>query len=138
MSKLVVRRVTKCWSMSIARSNHKHTAFMKTRKRTISTANSSHVSATGYSSTHWWLRQNGFVRASVADHTAETLAVAVKAFQAQLEVCSKQAPQQRHAGFTQHARKQRLEFRAGDGALGQLGLLQSIATTVRGCIAILQ
>ena len=71
------------------------------------------------------------MQAPVADHTNETLVVAAKVFQAQLAVFSKQPLQHRHAGFKQLARKQRLEFRAGDSALGQLGLLQGIATTVR-------
>ena len=113
---------------------------MKTRKRTLSAANSSYMPATATleatsrtpcSPTHLCLRQQGFVQVPIPDNTAGTLAIAVKAFQAQLEVLNKQLPLNRHAGFKQLARKQRLEFRAGDSALGQLGLLQSLATTVR-------
>lgn len=110
-------------------------APIKTRKRTFSEANSSNATATRRSpcsaAAPQSLRKNGYFQALIPNSTADTLAVAVKAFQAQLEVLSKQPPQSRHAGFTQLARKQRLEFCAGDHALGQLGLLQGLAITVQ-------
>ena len=112
---------------------------MKTRKKTISAASNSCVPAnvtqestsdSPCSPTHLFLRQHGFVQASISDKTAGALAIAVKAFQAQLEVLDKQQPQNRHAGYKQLGRKQRLEFCSGDSALGQLGMLQGVATTV--------
>ncbi|KAL3158730.1 hypothetical protein ABBQ32_011460 [Trebouxia sp. C0010 RCD-2024] len=51
------------------------------------------------------------------------------AFQAQIDALSKKLPQLRQVGFGQLANKQRLGFRAGDIALGQLGLLQGLAIT---------
>ena len=113
---------------------------MKTRKRTVSAASSLCVPANVKqestseslcSPTHLFLRQNGFVQAPISDNTAGALAVAVKAFQAQLEVLDKQQPQHRHAGYKQLGTKQRLEFCSGDSTLGQLGMLQGVATTVR-------
>ena len=77
------------------------------------------------------LQRHGYVQFTIPDNTVGTLSIAVGAFQAQLEVVNKQPPQNRHVGFQQLARKQRLEFRAGHSALGQLGLLQGLATTVR-------
>lgn len=111
---------------------------MKTRKRTLSEANSSTLTAIEATrrspcsaAAPLSLRRNGFFQEPISHSTADTLAIAVKAFQAQLEVLNKQPPQSRHAGFKQLPRKQRLEFRAGDSALGQLGLLQSLAITVQ-------
>ena len=115
---------------------------MKTRKRTLSAANSSPVPANLTQETtiasqspcslkHLFLQQYGYVPAPISHNIAGTFAIAVKAFQAQLEVLNKQQPQNRHAGYKQLGGKQRLEFRAGDSALGQLGMLQEVATTVR-------
>ena len=113
---------------------------MKTHKRPVSAADSSRVpaellpattSGSPCSPTHSFLRQHGYVKASISDSFAETLSIVVKVFQAQLEVLSKQQPQNRHAGYKHLGRKQRLEFRSGDSALGQLGMLQAVATTVR-------
>lgn len=88
------------------------------------------ASRTPCSPTHLWLRQHGYVQAPILDKTTGPLSIAVTAFQAQLKDLSKQPAQDRHAGFQQLGKRQRLEFRAGDSALGQLGLLQSLATTV--------
>lgn len=71
------------------------------------------------------------MRAPIPDNIARTLAIAVSAFQSQLEVLDKQPPQNRPAGFKQLDRQHRLEFRAGDSALGQLGMLQGVAIAVR-------
>lgn len=67
----------------------------------------------------------------VLDVVIENLAIATMAFQAQIDALSKKLPQLRQVGFGQLANKQRLGFRAGDIALGQLGLLQGLAITVR-------
>ena len=111
---------------------------MKTRKRTLSQANSSSVTAQEIkrgspcsAAAPLSLWRFGFASERIPNSTADTLAIAVKAFQAQLEVLNRQPPTHRHAGFTQLATKQRLEFRAGDKALGQLGLLQGLAITVQ-------
>lgn len=72
-----------------------------------------------------------YVQFSIPHNTADTLSVAVGAFQAQLEILNNQAAQDRFAGFQQLARKQRLEFCAGRSALGQLGLLQGLAATMQ-------
>lgn len=78
-----------------------------------------------------WLQHHGYVQSSIPDNTADTLSVAVAVFQAQLQVYHKQPPEDRRAGSQQLARKQRLEFCAEHSALGQLGLLQGLATTVQ-------
>lgn len=111
---------------------------MKTRKRTLSEANSSCVTARVVTRNFvcsaeapLLLRKHGYVRELTPNGTTDTLRIAVKAFQAQLDAWSKQATQHRHTGFRQLARKQRVEFRAGDSTLGQLGLLQSVAVTVQ-------
>ncbi len=113
-------------------------ALMKTRKRTLSQANSSSVIAQEVDRESpcsavapMLLKGLGHALEPIPHSTADTLAVAIKAFQAQLGVLNKQPPMNRHAGFTQFASKHRLEFRIGDKALGQLGLLQSIAVTVQ-------
>ena len=108
---------------------------MNTRKRTASEANSSTNTAKERKSLcsaakPLSLRKNGYMQELLPNTTAETLTIAVKAFQAQLEAWSKQPTPNRHAGFKQLAKRQRLEFRVGDDTLGQLGLLQSVAITV--------
>ncbi|KAL3135555.1 hypothetical protein ABBQ38_006033 [Trebouxia sp. C0009 RCD-2024] len=79
------------------------------------------------SATQLW---HSHISVPVSDTFSENLAIATKAFHAQIEALSKKPPQLRQAGFSQLANKQRLEFRAGDTALGQLGLLQGLAITV--------
>jgi len=71
--------------------------------------------------------------------TAATLTIAGKALQGQLEVCSKQPAHSTYAGYTSLQGKQRLEYRPGDAVLGDLGVLQQLATTVRllSCTAML-
>ncbi|KAL3158725.1 hypothetical protein ABBQ32_011459 [Trebouxia sp. C0010 RCD-2024] len=110
---------------------------MKTRKRTLSEANSSSVTArvatrnfVCSAEAPLLLRKHGYIQELIPNSTTDTLRIVVKAFQAQLEAWSQQPPQHRYAGFKQLAKKQRVEFRAGDSTLGQLGLLQSIAVTV--------
>lgn len=111
---------------------------MKTRKRALSEVNSSqHSQVTAKavklssSCSAELLRVGGYTTEPIPNTTTDILTIAVKAFQAQLEVLSKQPPQDRRPGFKQLARKQRLEFRVGDTALGQLGLLQGVAVTVQ-------
>lgn len=86
------------------------------------------------SATQLW---HSHISVPVSDTFSENLAIATKAFHAQIEALSKKPPQLRQAGFSQLANKQRLEFRAGDTALGQLGLLQGLAITVRNLHSVL-
>ena len=75
------------------------------------------------------LKQNSFTTGILPSSSAATLVLAVKAFQGQLEVCSKQ-PHSDMAGYTSFPKKQRLEYRTGDAALGDLGVLSHLAKTV--------
>ena len=75
------------------------------------------------------LKQNSFTTGSLPASTAATLVLAVKAFQGQLEVCRKQ-PHNGLAGYRSFPQKQRLEYRIGDAALGNLGVLDYLANTV--------
>lgn len=76
------------------------------------------------------LRQGSFSTVRLAVSTATTLAIATKAFQGQLEVCSKQPTLNRLPGYKSFPMKQRLEYHPGDKVLGALGVLQHLATTV--------
>ena len=82
------------------------------------------------------IRQEGFTVLNVPVSTAATLSIAGKALQGQLEVCGKQPA---HSTYTSLQGKQRLEYRPGDAVLGDLGVLQQLATTVRllSCTAML-
>ena len=75
------------------------------------------------------LKQNSFTTGTLPSSSAATLVLAVKAFQGQLEVCSKQ-PHSDLAGYRSFPQKQRLEHRTGDAALGDLGVLNHLANTV--------
>ena len=63
----------------------------------------------------------------------ETLAIAVKAFQGQLEVCSKQHPGKRQAGYRSFPGKHRLEFQPGAAHAREPAVLQGLTTMVRLC-----
>lgn len=82
------------------------------------------------------LRQDGFTVLDVPVSTAATLTIAGKALQGQLEVCSKQPAR---STYTSLQGKQRLEYQPGDAVLGDLGVLQQLAITVRplSCTAVL-
>jgi hypothetical protein len=84
------------------------------------------------------LRQEGSTVLNVPVSTAATLTIAGKALQGQLEVCSKQPAHSTYAGYTSLQGKQRLEYRPGNAVLGDLGVLQDLATTVRllSCTAV--
>jgi len=75
------------------------------------------------------LKQNSFTTGTLPASSAATLVLAVKAFQGQLEVCSQQ-PRSDLAGYRPFPQKQRLEYRTGDAALGDLGVLNHLANTV--------
>ena len=75
------------------------------------------------------LKQNSFTTGTLPSSSAATLVLAAKAFQGQLEVCSKQ-PHSDLAGDRSFPQKQRLEYRTGDVALGDLGVLTHLAKTV--------
>ena len=64
---------------------------------------------------------------SLAADVAETFAIAAKAFQGQLEVCSKQLPGNRHSGYRSFPGKHRLEHRPGADCAG---VLQGLTTMV--------
>ena len=83
------------------------------------------------------LRHQGFtvIPISAALQTA-TLTVAAKAFQGQLEVCSKQPPEGRLAGFRSFPQKQRLDYRPGDAVLGNVGVVQHLAVTVQSSYSV--
>ena len=133
------KRVLPAAKSSCVRANVTHESTSETRCSSGSSGSVQFCSVQ-FSAVQFGLRilAPNFVQVPVADEIDDTLAVAVKAFQAQLEVFSKQSPRHTHVGFKQLARKRRLEFRVGDEALGQLGLLQGVATTVRDCNATLQ
>lgn len=75
------------------------------------------------------LKQHSFTTGILPASSAATLLLAVKAFQGQLEVCSKQ-PHSDLAGYRSFPQKQRLEYRMGDAVLGDLGVLNHLANTV--------
>ena len=77
------------------------------------------------------LRQIGFTKTAISAVAAATLHVAAKAFRGQLEVFSKQLPNGRYIGYHTSPGVQRLEYRPGHEALGDLGILQHLAVTVR-------
>jgi len=76
------------------------------------------------------LRQIGFTKIAISAVAAATLHVAAKAFRGQLEVFSKQVPDARYIGYHTSPGVQRLEYRPGHEALGDLGILQHLAVTV--------
>ena len=75
------------------------------------------------------LKQISFTIGILPSSSAATLELAVKAFQGQLEVCSKQ-PHSDLADYRSFPQKQRLEYRTGDAALGGLCVLNHLASTV--------
>ena len=77
------------------------------------------------------LRQIGCTKNAISAVAAATLYVAAKAFRGQLEVFSKQLPDDRYIGFHTSPGVQRLEYRPGHEALGDLGILQHLIVTVR-------
>ena len=77
------------------------------------------------------LRQIGCTKNAISAVAAATLYVAAKAFRGQLEVFSKQLPDGRYIGFHTSPGVQRLEYRPGHEALGDLGILQHLIVTVR-------
>ncbi len=76
------------------------------------------------------LRQIGFTKNAISAVAAATLHVAAKAFRGQLEVLSKQLPDDRYIGYHTSPGVQRLEYRPGHEALGDLGILQHLVVTV--------
>ena len=76
------------------------------------------------------LRQIGFTKTAISAVAAATLHVAAKAFRGQLEVFSKQLPNGRYLGYHTSPGVQRLEYRPGHEALGDLGILQHLVVTV--------
>jgi hypothetical protein len=76
------------------------------------------------------LRQIGCTKTAISAVAAATLHVAAKAFRGQLEVFSKQLPDGRYVGFHTSPGVQRLEYRPGHEALGDLGILQHLVVTV--------
>ena len=113
---------------------------MKTRKRTATAArqatyipknaSAEKVVDPAFEHSVVQLRQEGLTVLNAPVSTAATLTIAGKALQGQLEVCSKQPAHSRYAGYTSLQGKQRLEYRPGDAVLGDLGVLQQLATTV--------
>ncbi|KAL0046452.1 hypothetical protein WJX82_000928 [Trebouxia sp. C0006] len=75
------------------------------------------------------LRQIGCTKNAISAVAAATLYVAAKAFRGQLEVFSKQLPDDRYIGFHTSPGVQRLEYRPGHEALGDLGILQHLIVT---------
>ena len=77
------------------------------------------------------LRQIGFTKTAISAVAAATLHVAAKAFRGQLEVFSKQLPNGRYIGYHTSHGVQRLDYCPGHETLGDLGILQHLAVTVR-------
>lgn len=76
------------------------------------------------------LRQIGFTKTAISAVAAATCNVAAKAFTGQLEALSKQLPDGRYLGYHASPGVQRLEYRPGHEALGNLGILQHLVVTV--------
>ena len=76
------------------------------------------------------LQHHGIMQVTMTKNAADTLAVATKAFQGQLEVCSKQLPGNRYRGYRSFPAKHKLEYQTGAGRDQDLGVLQGLATMV--------
>ncbi len=121
---------------------------MKTRRRTVAAArqatnvpknaSAEQIANPAFEQSLVQLRQEGFTMLNVPVSTAATLTIAGRALQGQLEVYSKQPAHSTHAGYTCLQGKQPLEYRPGNAVLGDLGVLQDLATTVRllSCTAV--
>ena len=71
------------------------------------------------------------MQVAMATHVADNLAIAAKAFQAQLEVCSKWLPGNMRTRYRCFPGKHKLEHRTVASEVGELGVLQGLATMVR-------
>ncbi len=76
------------------------------------------------------LRGPGYAIVPVSDHLAASLTIALKAFEGQLSSWGRHPPPEGYTGFTAFPRKSRLEFRPGHAGLGNLGVLQQMASQV--------
>ena len=76
------------------------------------------------------LLHQGFAVVRVPYKTYAALAIAAKALQGQLELCSEQPVQNRYAGFKSFPRKQLLEYHKGSPVFQDLTMLQHLNNEV--------
>ena len=76
------------------------------------------------------LRGPGYTIVPLSDHLAASLTIALKAFEGQFSSWGRHPPPEGYTGFTAFLRKSRLEFRPGHAGLGNLGVLQQMASQV--------